>query len=175
MAENPYQSPREMPTLPPDPPSLPVWLAILKSIGLLAITGAAIAAFAWMVSGGLSPWWFVAGVLAILAGAIAWQSWRAAVAFVVAAPVGFLVGAGCWPAWFWIVRHTSFGQLFNGKGSGPFGILVFVVLPGLMAFLAVFGLGCYVLRVDGTGDTSSDRVTANGERPESAASPDQPR
>jgi hypothetical protein len=103
------------------------YLVLLKPIAIILTFVIAIGLQCWLYSVGYSRWIVVHLVLLIAAIVLARASWRLFVAFLVAVPVGFLV-------------------IFNGKGSGPLGIFLFSVVPGVLAALVTFWFGAWLLR-----------------------------
>jgi hypothetical protein len=126
-----------------------MWVELLKlALWGFAILGGLWAAFvvpSWLYFIGISPWLFVVAVILTLAMVLAKESWRTSAAFLLSVPPGFLIGAALFPVWFWIVGNTSFGELFNGKGSGPTGVLLFVLLPSAAYSFVLFSVVSHLL------------------------------
>ena len=116
---------------------------LLKPIAIILTFVIAIGLQCWLYSIGYSRWIVVLLVLLIAAGLIARASWRLFVAFLVAVPVGFLVIFIGFEFWSWFASHTGY---FNSKGSGPLGIFLFSVVPGVLAALVTFGITAWLLR-----------------------------
>jgi hypothetical protein len=140
----------------------------LKPLGFFLLFVLAIGLQCWLYSLGYGRWAVVLVVLLILAGLCAWESWRLFIAFVAAMPVGALVIAGGFEFWLWLASHTGY---FNDKGSGPLGVLLFSVVPGVIAFGITFGLATWLVGYRPRQGAKKQSLPRNKNGPEYADRP----